>query len=131
MNVISRLKELCGFEYTNKMQKMFTDITLSGELNHDFKAFSKSANSSDFNVLVLTLGSWPLPMDNYTNYRLPREIEQGIMEFNSFYLNKLARVGRKLTWNHNFSRGTIGLIQVKSKPTILIKSTKYPFHCAN
>lgn len=28
-NMISKLKQMCGFEYTNKLQRMFTDMNLS------------------------------------------------------------------------------------------------------
>lgn len=36
-SMISKLKEACGFEYTNKLQRMFTDMGLSKDLNDNFK----------------------------------------------------------------------------------------------
>lgn len=36
-SMISKLKEACGYEYTSKLQRMFTDITLSKDLNQAFK----------------------------------------------------------------------------------------------
>ena len=36
-NMISKLKQACGFEYTNKLQRMFQDISLSKDLNEVFK----------------------------------------------------------------------------------------------
>lgn len=36
-NMISRLKEACGTDYTAKLQKMFQDITLCKDLNESFK----------------------------------------------------------------------------------------------
>ena len=36
-NMISKLKQACGFEYTNKLQRMFQDISLSKDLNEMFK----------------------------------------------------------------------------------------------
>lgn len=36
-NMISRLKEACGTDYTTKLQKMFQDITLCKDLNESFK----------------------------------------------------------------------------------------------
>jgi hypothetical protein len=110
MNIVTRLKELCGYEFTSKMQRMFTDITISEELNIKFQK-SLSTINFDFNVMVLTTGSWPLPTDTYTKYRIPFEIEKGISEFQSFYLNKLGRVGRKLAWNHHLSRGNHNLVR--------------------
>ena len=35
--MISKLKQACGFEYTNKLQRMFQDISLSKDLNEMFK----------------------------------------------------------------------------------------------
>jgi cullin 1 len=37
--MISKLKEACGFEYTSKLQRMFTDMTISKDLNNDFRYF--------------------------------------------------------------------------------------------
>jgi cullin 1 len=36
-SMISKLKEACGFEYTSKLQRMFTDMSISKDLNNDFK----------------------------------------------------------------------------------------------
>lgn len=36
-SMISKLKEACGFEYTSKLQRMLTDMSLSKELNDKFK----------------------------------------------------------------------------------------------
>ncbi|KAJ3317831.1 hypothetical protein HDV06_001113 [Boothiomyces sp. JEL0866] len=104
LSMISKLKDACGFEFTSKMQRMFTDVTLSEEINAEYK---KVHGENDFHVLVLTTGSWPIPADTFDGYRLPAEIESRIHEFNAFYINPTSRVGRKLIWNHHFSRGEI------------------------
>ena len=36
-SMISKLKEACGFEYTSKLQRMFTDMSLSKDLNDSFR----------------------------------------------------------------------------------------------
>jgi hypothetical protein len=41
LNMINRLKEICGVEYTSKLNKMFTDMSLSSDLNTKFKSFIK------------------------------------------------------------------------------------------
>lgn len=41
INMINRLKEICGVEYTSKLNKMFTDMSLSSDLNAKFKTFVK------------------------------------------------------------------------------------------
>ncbi|KAK2561191.1 Cullin-2 [Acropora cervicornis] len=44
--MIARLKHACGYEYTNKLHRMFTDISISSDLNSSFSDFLSQANSS-------------------------------------------------------------------------------------
>ena len=37
--MINRLKQACGFEFTNKFHRMFTDISLAEDLNGKFTDF--------------------------------------------------------------------------------------------
>jgi hypothetical protein len=41
VSMINRLKEICGVEYTSKLNKMFTDMSLSSDLNTKFKSYVK------------------------------------------------------------------------------------------
>ena len=36
-SMIGRLKQMCGFEYTTKLQRMFTDSGLSKEISENFR----------------------------------------------------------------------------------------------
>ncbi len=36
-SMINKLKEACGFEYTSKLQKMFTDMGISKDISDQFK----------------------------------------------------------------------------------------------
>lgn len=36
-SMITKLKEACGFEYTGKLQRMFTDMSISKDLNDSFR----------------------------------------------------------------------------------------------
>lgn len=36
-NMISKLKQMCGFEYTTRLQRMFTDSGLSKEMSDKYK----------------------------------------------------------------------------------------------
>ena len=48
-SMISKLKEACGFEYTSKLSRMFTDMTVSKDLNDAFKEkVLQNHDSSDF-----------------------------------------------------------------------------------
>ena len=80
-SMISKLKEACGFEYTNKLQRMFTggllspfsrgarlltgvaDMRLSKDLTDSFKdRMEQNHTDMDINFSVMVLGTnfWPL-----------------------------------------------------------------------
>lgn len=42
--MINRLKQACGYEFTNKFHRMFTDISLAEDLNMKFTNFLKDSN---------------------------------------------------------------------------------------
>lgn len=46
-NMISKLKEACGFEYTSKLQRMFSDIAVCKELNDQFKEQMSHVDAED------------------------------------------------------------------------------------
>ena len=53
-NMISKLKQACGFEYTSKLQRMFQDISLSKDLNEMFKQhLSASGDPLDCKLIIL------------------------------------------------------------------------------
>ncbi|KAF9333405.1 Cullin-2 [Podila minutissima] len=55
-NMISRLKSACGVEYTSKLQRMFTDMTISNDLNTGFKewlSMNELSNGPDVRVNFL------------------------------------------------------------------------------
>lgn len=106
--MINRLKKVCGFEYTSKFQRMFTDISISDDL---YSKFGKFANESQIVlpinccVKVLQQGAWPLSQNTTAPLILPIEVEQSIRHYESFYLKQFS--GRKLTWIHHMSYGEI------------------------
>jgi len=98
-NMISKLKEVCGYEYTYKLQRMFTDMDVSADLNKLFQKYlaskGKEGAGPDFTAQVLTSGSWPLNSLKST-FILPREVESRQQMFEEFY--KAEHNGRKLSW---------------------------------
>jgi cullin 1 len=80
-SMISKLKDACGFEYTSKLQRMFTDMSISKDLNTDFKYLfltrerntSQDSDSLDFSILVLCSGSWPLTAPN-SSFNFPEDV---------------------------------------------------------
>ena len=54
-SMISKLKSACGFEYTNKLQRMFQDQGVSKDLNEQFKQHLYNSNEPldiDFQIQV-------------------------------------------------------------------------------
>jgi cullin 1 len=104
--MISKLKQNCGYEYTSKLVRMFNDMTVSKTLQDKFKATvsPKELGGVDFSVLVLATGSWPLQPPS-TNFTLPKELQVAEHAFTKFY--RTLHDGRKLNWLHQFSKGEL------------------------
>ncbi|KAE8355037.1 Cullin [Aspergillus coremiiformis] len=122
-SMISKLKEACGFEYTNKLQRMFQDIQISKDLNASYKDWQdKVLDDDDRKKLVdahfqiLGTGFWPLQAPS-TDFLAPPEIVKTAERFQNFYFDK--HNGRKLTWLWQLCKGEI--------KTNYIKSTKVPY----
>ena len=98
---ISRLKAVCGYEYTSKLQKMFLDSSLSEELNQRFQDHCKRAKHRNSNFLVLTSGAWPISTDQKCEFQLPLELDKEQKLFEKYYGS--VHNGRKLEWNHKLS----------------------------
>ncbi len=96
-SMISKLKEACGFEYTNKLQRVFQDMQISKDLNTGFKEHLQGLGHKglDSQYSILGTGFWPLTPPN-TTFNPPEEINADCERFSRFYKNK--HEGRKLTW---------------------------------
>lgn len=102
-SMISKIKGLCGNQYTINLQRMFTDIDVSRTLNEEFTTINKE-NTFDFGVTVLTQGAWPLSASQ-TSIVLPMSIQNVINSFQTFYGAKFN--GRKLRWFYNMSKAEV------------------------
>lgn len=109
-SMIGKLKSACGFEYTSKLQRMFTDITVSRDLDDLFKQYAnvkKVELHCEFSVLVLATGSWPLQPPT-TDFSIPKELQECEAQYKAFYCSK--HNGRKLSWLHQHSKGELKCI---------------------
>jgi len=104
-SMISKLKQCCGYEYTTKLQQMFTDTTLSHQLNDKFSETEVGKGERAFRVMVLQTGAWPLGGGNKTTLQLPAVLDKSIRAFEVFYHSQHS--GRKLNWLHHLSTGDI------------------------
>lgn len=98
--MINKLKQACGYEFTNKLHRMFTDMNVSAGLQDEFNTSLKQGPDLglNFTILVLQAGAWPLGQSNLPTFAIPQELERSVREFEKFYNKKYS--GRKLTWMH-------------------------------
>ncbi|ROW09697.1 hypothetical protein VMCG_02218 [Cytospora schulzeri] len=116
-SMISKLKEACGFEYTNKLQRMFQDMQISKDLNSGFKEHTnglEDASLLDSYYNILGTGFWPLTAPS-TTFNPPGEIAADIERFTRYYKHK--HEGRKLTWLWQLCKGELKANYCKNSKT--------------
>lgn len=110
-SMINKLKNACGYEFTSKLHRMYTDVKLSDDLNDNFHTWAKGEAESTgtelgnslkiFNIFVLQAGAWPLVQAAISPFSVPLPFERPVSYFEKFYAKKFT--GRKLTWLHHLS----------------------------
>ncbi|KAJ3753066.1 ubiquitin-protein ligase [Lentinula raphanica] len=121
-SMISKLKEACGFEYTNKLQRMFTDMSLSKDLTDSFKEkMSQEHDDTDitFSIMVLGTNFWPLNPPPH-EFVIPAEILTTYDRFQKYYQKKHS--GRKLTWLWNYSKNELRTNYLNQKYILMTSS---------
>ncbi|KAG2039620.1 Cullin-domain-containing protein [Suillus americanus] len=120
-SMISKLKEACGFEYTNKLQRMFTDMSLSKDLTDQFKERMANHDDMDINFSIMVLGTnfWPLSAPN-NDFIIPPEILPTYDRFSKYYQTKHS--GRKLTWLWNYSKNELRTNYLNQKYILMTSS---------
>jgi cullin 1 len=117
-SMISKLKEACGFEYTNKLQRMFQDMQISKDLNTGFREHTKALQLDkqplDSSYSILGTSFWPLTAPN-TTFNPPAEVQADLDRFSLFYKNK--HEGRKLTWLWQLCKGELKASYCKAAKT--------------
>jgi cullin 1 len=113
-SMISKLKETCGFEYTNKLQRMFQDVQISKDLNSQYRDWAANiasdetltgkSGSLESYFMVLASGMWPLTAPT-SPFSPPPVLQKVCDKFATFYQGKHS--GRKLSWIWNMGKGEI------------------------
>ncbi|XP_025190388.1 cullin-2-like [Melanaphis sacchari] len=122
--MIIRLKQSNGYDFINKLHRMFTDIRISEELNTQFhNEFLKEAKldnlNSSFSAFVLQTGAWPLSLPTDSSIVIPKQIMACVQNFELFYGEKFS--GRKLTWLHHQSQGVLKLNYLQKPYIVTLK----------
>uniref|UniRef100_A0A914HLR6 Cullin family profile domain-containing protein n=1 Tax=Globodera rostochiensis TaxID=31243 RepID=A0A914HLR6_GLORO len=115
--MIAKLKHMCGFEYTSKLERLLTDVALSRDHSEQFKQQPRTL-AVDFSVIVVMSNVWPLQQP--TKFEIPRPLLDCIDSYTQYYANRFN--GRKLNWALQMCRG-----ELISTPNTF--QTKYTFIC--
>ena len=102
--MITKLKTECGYQYTSKLEGMFTDMKISADTQEVFldnlrkdNGGSSKVDGIELSVHVLTTGFWPTQLG--TKCILPPQIMRCCETFKAHYLRQYS--GRRLQWQAN------------------------------
>uniref|UniRef100_A0AAR2IWJ7 Cullin family profile domain-containing protein n=1 Tax=Pygocentrus nattereri TaxID=42514 RepID=A0AAR2IWJ7_PYGNA len=123
--MINKLKQACGYEFTSKLHRMYTDMSVSADLNNKFNNFIKTQEivvdlGISFQIYVLQAGAWPLTQVPSSTFAIPQELEKSVQMFELFYNQHFS--GRKLTWLHYLCTGEVKMNYL-SKPYVAMVTT--------
>ncbi|XP_059648855.1 cullin-3A [Cornus florida] len=104
-SLIVKLKTECGYQFTSKLEGMFTDMKTSHDTMQGFYANdgAELGDGPTLAVQVLTTGSWPTQPSVTCN--LPAEMSALCEKFRSYYLG--THTGRRLSWQTNMGTADI------------------------
>lgn len=128
-SMITKLKELSGYEYTNKLTRMFTDMNLSRDLTEKFKDKERSMGVQadiDFTAMVLGTNFWPT-QPPATDYAVPREIDSTYHRFIKFHSD--VHSGRKLTWLWHLMKGEMKTTYLSQKYIFITSAYQMAILC--
>lgn len=118
-SMIAKLKCEAGYQWTNKLEGMFKDVTISKEIMSKFKRQQNSQTDIALEVNICTTGYWP--SSKIIPATLPDEVKGICGDFKQFYLNQQG--GRKLDWRLDQGQGEIQVAFSKAVKRGLILST--------
>ncbi|EAW06554.1 cullin family protein [Aspergillus clavatus NRRL 1] len=115
--MISKMKMEVGNQFTQRLEAMFKDMTISEDLSASYKDHIRKTGDPDqkrvdLEINVLTSTMWPMeimsnPRDGDVQLPclFPKEVEGVRQSFEQFYLSK--HNGRKLSWQPNMGTADI------------------------
>ncbi|KAL2827141.1 Cullin [Aspergillus cavernicola] len=115
--MISRMKVEVGNQFTQRLEAMFKDMTISEDLTGSYKQYVQKMGDPDqrrvdLDINVLTSTMWPMEVMSNTREDqvelpciFPKEVEIVKQSFEKFYLSKHS--GRKLSWQPSMGTADI------------------------
>jgi len=127
-SMINKLKQVCGYEFTAKLHRMFTDIGVSNELRESFNQNLRQHDmllGISFSIYVLQAGSWPLGQSPVTSFALPEILSNSVKAFEDYYYSRFN--GRVLTWLYHHCTADLKLCYTAKRQYSVSMQT---FHAA-
>lgn len=119
--MIAKLKNECGYQWTNRLEGMFKDIQLSKDLMQKFKKWFDTEKNLGltFEANVCTTGYWP--SSKVVPYKMPTDLESVCQKFRTFYLNQHS--GHKLEWRMDQGKAEVQVLFSKTmKRSLMVTS---------
>ncbi|WRT70000.1 uncharacterized protein IL334_006993 [Kwoniella shivajii] len=105
--MVTKLKMEMGFQFTQKLEGMFTDMRLSNESANSFRNYQNRHGtiSIDLSVNVLTASYWPQPIVATSTCTFPSALQPAMETFQKYYDSRHS--GRRLTWQGNLGTADV------------------------
>jgi cullin 3 len=115
--MISKMKMEVGNQFTQRLESMFKDMTVSEDLTNSYKTHMSRTGSTDsrrfeLEISVLTSTMWPMEIMSSSKDGemqlpciFPKEVDTVRQSFEKFYLDKHS--GRKLSWQASMGTADI------------------------
>ncbi|KAL4867301.1 hypothetical protein BDV12DRAFT_122760 [Aspergillus spectabilis] len=122
--MISKMKMEVGNQFTQRLEAMFKDMTISEDLTGNYKQYVQKMGDPDqrrvdLDINVLTSTMWPMEIMSSTRDGqielpciYPKDVEILKQSFEKFYLSKHS--GRKLSWQPSMGTADIRATFVRS-----------------
>jgi len=122
-SMLQKLKQMCGFEYTSKLQRMYNDTTVSKDITDRFKKYVQDNHIDlkkvDMTAMVLAQGVWPFQSVN--TCAIPSVLADVMGKFQEYYVAQ--HNGRKLVFLHHMCRGELVCTHIPGKRYTFVAST--------
>ncbi|TXT15801.1 hypothetical protein VHUM_00304 [Vanrija humicola] len=106
--MVAKLKVEMGFQFTQKLEGMFTDMRLSAESINSFRNYMSKNNATlpfDLSVNVLTASYWPQPVVAASTCTFGSSLSQATDLYQKYYDGR--HTGRRLTWQANLGTADV------------------------
>lgn len=105
--MVAKLKVEMGFQFTQKLEGMFTDMRISAESANSFRHYADKQGGLplDLTVNVLTASYWPQPIVATNTCLFGGQLKEATSLYQRYYDSRHS--GRRLTWQANLGTADV------------------------